>query len=68
MNGLWDVVFTQQASKECFGCLSITVFLKEDVKHGTLFIHRPPKPVFDSTDHNVHFSSRCHREPRRGSR
>ena len=54
MNGLWDVVFAQQASKECFGCLSITVFLQEDVKHGALFIHRPPEPVFDSTNGNVH--------------
>ena len=54
MNGLWDVVFAQQASKECFGCLSITVFLQEDVKHSALFVHRPPEPVFNSTNDNVH--------------
>ena len=54
MNGLWDVIFAQQASEECFGCLSITVFLQEDVKHSALFIHRPPEPVFDSTNDNMH--------------
>ena len=54
MNDFWDVVFAQQASKECFGCLSITVFLQEDVKHSALFVHRPPEPVFNSTNDNVH--------------
>ena len=55
MNGLWNVVFAQQTSEECFGCLSITVVLKEDVEHGTLFIHCPPPPVFDPTNDNMHF-------------
>lgn len=54
MNGLWDVVFVQQASEECFGCLSITVFLQENVEHGTLFIHCPPQPMFHSTNDNMH--------------
>ena len=54
MNGLWDVVLAQQASKECLGCLSITVFLQEDVEHCTLFIDRPPQPVFDPTNDNMH--------------
>ena len=54
MNGLWDVVFAQQASEEYFGRLSITVFLQEDIKHGPLFIYRSPQPVFDPANDNMH--------------
>ena len=31
------------------------LFLQEDIKHGVLLIHRPPEPVFDPTNDNVHF-------------
>ena len=30
------------------------MFLQEDVKHSALFVHRPPEPVFNSTNDNVH--------------
>ena len=55
MNGLWEVVFTQQSGEKRFSGLSIAVFLQEDVKHGTLFIDRPPQPVVDPTHDNMHF-------------
>ena len=55
MNGLWNVVFAQQAGEKRFGCLRIPVFLKKNVEHSSLFIHRPPKPVYDTPDDNAHF-------------
>ena len=55
MNGLWDVVIAQQAAEKCFGRLSITMFLKEDVEHASMFINRPPQPVFDPANDNMHF-------------
>ena len=42
MDGLWDVVLAQQADEKGLGSLGVTVFLKEDVQHDPLFVHRPP--------------------------
>ena len=55
MYGLWDVIFAEQASEECFGSLRIPVFLKENVKHGSMFNDSPPKPVSDNPYFNAHF-------------
>ncbi len=39
VNDLWNVVFPQQPLEERTGRLGIPVFLKEDVQHGSVFIH-----------------------------
>ena len=55
VNDLWNVILAEQAGEKCSGRLSITVFLEKYVEHSALIVHRSPKPMFDSTDDNVHF-------------
>lgn len=55
VDDLWHVVLTEQSSDERSSCLDITVFLKENVQHGSMFIHGSPQPVFDPADVHVHF-------------
>ena len=47
VDDLWYVVLTEQSTEEQSGSLGIAVFLKEDVQHGSVFVDRPPQPVFD---------------------
>ena len=50
MNDLWDVILTQEASRERFRRLSVSVPLKKDVEHEALLVHRSPEPVSDAID------------------
>ena len=63
MNGLWDVILAQQTDKKRFCCLSVTMFLQEDVEHRACIVNGSPKPVVDPTDHNVHFIQMPSRTP-----
>lgn len=47
MDDLRDVVLAEQAHEEGLGHLGITVFLKEEVEDGSVFIHSPPQPELD---------------------
>ncbi len=50
VNDLWDVIFPQQVDEKGPGGPGVSVFLKQDVQHGSVLIHRPPEPMFDPTD------------------
>lgn len=50
MNDLWDIVFTQEASQECFCGLGITVPLEHEVEHGSVLVYRSPEPVANTID------------------
>lgn len=50
MDDLRDVVLAEQAHEEGLGHLGITVFLKEEVEDGSVFIHSPPHPELDPAD------------------
>ena len=69
MDHLRHVVFPQEADKKGLGRLGVSVFLKQNVQHVPVFVDRSPQPMLDPADLDAEqTSSRCHREPRRGSR
>ena len=42
VNDFWRSMFPLQPVEERFGGFSITVFLQEDVQHGSVFVNSPP--------------------------
>ena len=50
VNGLWNAIFTEQADEKGSGCLGISMFLKEDVEDGPVFVDRAPQPMLNPTD------------------
>ncbi len=48
VDDLRHVVLTQQSSEERSGGLGIAILLEEDVQHSSVFVDRPPQPVFDA--------------------
>ena len=55
MDDLRHVVFPQQALEERLSSLGVTVFLKEDVQHSSVFVHGPPQPLFNTAYVHAHF-------------
>ena len=53
VNGLRYVVFPEQADEKGPGRSGVAMFLKQDVQHSSIVIHRPPKPMLLSTDLDV---------------
>ena len=42
VDDFWRSMFPHQQVEERFGSFSITVFLQEDVQHGSVFVNSPP--------------------------
>ncbi|BDP43611.1 hypothetical protein DAETH_35800 (plasmid) [Deinococcus aetherius] len=54
MDNLRHVVFPQQSLEERSGGLGVAVFLKENFQHGSVFVHGPPQPLFDTPHVHAH--------------
>ena len=54
MDDLWDIVFSQQPGQEGLRCFGVPMPLKEDVEHGTVLVHGPPKPVSNAIHGRTH--------------
>ncbi|GGM20074.1 hypothetical protein GCM10010841_30130 [Deinococcus aerophilus] len=50
VNDFRHVVFPRQTHEQRLGRLGIAVFLKKDVQHAPVLVHRPPQPVLDPAD------------------
>ena len=50
MDDLWDIVFSQQPGQEGLRHFGIPMPLEENVKHETVLVHGPPKPVSNAID------------------
>lgn len=63
MDNLWNVILTQEASREGLCRSSVPMPLKEDVEHEALLVDRSPEPVSNTIDACTHLVQKPPRTP-----
>jgi len=54
VNDFWDIVFTQQPGQEGLRRFGVPMPLEENVKHETVLVHGPPKPIANTVHARTH--------------
>ena len=54
MDGLWDIILTQQSGQERLRGFGVPMPLKEDIEYEPVLIYGPPKPVSNAIHARTH--------------